>query len=278
MADLEPGAVAPAGNVAPVVAPDTTTNAPDTTADQNASPDGTQPDAKPVKDTFTQDELNKIVQKEKAQAYRKAEREAQQREERIRREVEQRVQQHQPPPQTQQPQGEPQPKDFKDYESYIRAVSQYEAKQAFATQRQQFDQQRQQDQRSQTEMQRATQVQKTLSSAAQKYDDFNEVVYSPDVPFTEPMAAAISKLKDGGEVAYFLGSNLDEARRISELDPVDQVWEIKAIEAKLTAAPSTTKTPPPIVPTAGPASVKKATFDLPWKEFVAQRKKEIARR
>jgi hypothetical protein len=271
MAEFEPGAAAPVADAAApqVVAPQATSD-PTPTAGQDA-----QETHKPVdpdaERTFTKKEVDHIAQKERATAYRRAEREAQQREERIRREVEERVARSQPQPT--QPTGEPKVGQFQDYESYIAALTDYKVEQRMQGVRQQTEAQRQ----AQSQREHAAQIQQKLSSAAAKYADFNEVALADDVPISQPMAAAISRLKDSGEVAYYLGSNIEEAHRISRLDPVDQVWEIKELERKLSAPPAVTKAPPPIVPTSGQSSVKKATFDLPWKEFVKQRRREEGR-
>lgn len=267
MAEFQPGADAPAVIDTPVAAPPATEQS-DSTAEQV---EVDTPDAKPER-TFTQTELNKIVQKEKAQESRRAEKMA---DARLRAEyAERQLSEYRQASQPKQPEGEPKPAQFQDYESYIAALTDYKFDQRMQGMQKQDEAQR----HANTQREQAAQIQQKLSSAQAKYADFNEVAMADDVPITEPMAAAIGRLKDGGEVAYYLGSNIDEARRISRLNPVDQVWEIKELERKLTALPSTTKTPPPIVPTTGPASVKKDTFELPWSEFVKQRKKEIARR
>ena len=266
MADFEPGQVTPDAPVAEtVVVPTLTTDAPDPTAGQEGE---ATPEAKPR--TFTQSDLDKIVQKEKAQAYRRAEREAQGREDRIRQEVEQRVARSQPT----QPTGEPRVSQFQDYENYIAALTDYKVEQRMQGVRQQTEQQ----QRFNSQREQATQFEAKLSNAAAKYADFHDVAFSEDVAITQPMAAAIARLKDPGEAAYYLGSNTDEAMRISRLDPVDQVWEIKALEAKLKSPPATTKTPPPIEPTTGRSHVAKKMSDMSQDEFIEYRRKRTARR
>jgi len=88
--------------------------------------------------------------------------------------------------------------------------------------------------------------------ARDKYDDFEQVAYNPKVPITEAMAATIKASgTNGPDVAYFLGQNLDEAKRISSLPVHLQSYEIGKIEARLAAAPPVKKTssaPAPITP------------------------------
>lgn len=272
MADIESGAATPIESDAPVVAQENATSETpiESTADQKTEFE-TKPEAKP-KDVFTQAELNKIVQREKAQAYRKAEREAQAREERIRQEVEQRLAKSQP--QTQRNDGAPHPSQFNDYESYIDALTEFKVEQRLQGVRQQSEQQ----QRAAMERERAAQVHAKLAPAATKYPDFYEVVMADDVPISEPMAAAITRLKDGGEVAYYLASNIDEATRISRLNPVDQVWEIREIENRLNRQQNATKAPPPIVPTSGRSNVGKSMSDMSTDEFFAYRQKRSRQR
>ena len=118
-----------------------------------------------------------------------------------------------------------------------------------------------------------------------KYDDFDQVARNPNVPITEVMAEAIYASDVGPEVAYYLGSNIKEAARISKLTPFMQAKEIGKIEAKLASDPPVKKTsnaPAPISPvtarstgskshdTTDPRSVKDMTTSQ-WIEAERQR-------
>ena len=84
-----------------------------------------------------------------------------------------------------------------------------------------------------------------------KYDDYDQVARNPNVPITEVMAEAIYASDVGPEVAYYLGSNVKEAARISKLSPFLQAKEIGKIEARLASDPPVKKTsnaPAPISP------------------------------
>lgn len=70
-----------------------------------------------------------------------------------------------------------------------------------------------------------------LDSASDKYDDFDEVVKDPSVPFTAAMKDAAILLPHHGpgsaaDVFYKLGKNKDELKRISSLHPLDQAREM----------------------------------------------------
>ena len=87
--------------------------------------------------------------------------------------------------------------------------------------------------------------------ARDKYDDFEQVAYNPNLPITSVMAETIQHSEIGPELAYYLGSNPKDADRISRLSPYLQAKEIGKIEAKLADNPpvkKTTSAPAPISP------------------------------
>ena len=88
-------------------------------------------------------------------------------------------------------------------------------------------------------------------AARDKYDDFEQVAYNPNVPITTVMAETIRASDIGPDVAYYLGSNPREADRISKLPPYLQAKELGKIEVKLADSPPVKKTssaPAPIAP------------------------------
>jgi hypothetical protein len=87
--------------------------------------------------------------------------------------------------------------------------------------------------------------------AREKYDDFEQVAYNPNLPITDVMAQSIQASDIGPEVAYHLGANPKEAERIARLSPILQAKEIGKLEAKLASDPPVKKTsnaPTPISP------------------------------
>ena len=92
--------------------------------------------------------------------------------------------------------------------------------------------------------------------AADKYDDFEEVVgkLSPDNPFTQAIMEA-----DAG-LAYYLAKHPKEVERLSELPTVSaRIRELGKLEAKLAAEPekpkAPSKAPAPIKPLSGAGNV-----------------------
>lgn len=88
-------------------------------------------------------------------------------------------------------------------------------------------------------------------AALEKYDDFQQVAYNPNLKITDVMATTIQASEIGPDVIYWLGSNPKEAARIASLPQVLQAKEIGKIEAKLETDPparKTTTAPAPISP------------------------------
>jgi len=125
--------------------------------------------------------------------------------------------------------------------------------------------------------------------ARNKYDDFEQVAYNPQLRVTDVMAETIKASDLGPDLAYWLGSNPKEAERISRLSPLLQAREIGKIEAKLGAEPpqkKTTSAPEPIRPvsaravnpgvidTTDPRSIKTMS-DSEW--IAAERQRQIAK-
>jgi hypothetical protein len=77
------------------------------------------------------------------------------------------------------------------------------------------------------------QVVKTQVEAARaRHDDYDQVV-TDQVPISPAMAEVLVASDHGAEVAYFLGSNPDEAARIALLSPARAGAELARIEAGL---------------------------------------------
>jgi len=94
-------------------------------------------------------------------------------------------------------------------------------------------------------------------AAREKYVDFEQVAYNPNLPITDVMAEIIRSSDAGPDLIYHLGQNPKEAARISKLPPFLQAKEIGAMEVKLASAPpvrKVTSATPPITPIAARTS------------------------
>jgi hypothetical protein len=188
------------------------------------------PEAQPVEQetpkTFSQEELDAIVSKRLAREQRKWEREQAQRQAEMQ--------------QRHQPSSDIAPEQFETYEAYAEALAEQKAQEILRRR----DAEQQQRALLDTYLERE-------ETARDKYDDFEQVAYNPELPVTEAMAKAIQASDIGPDVLYHLGANPKEASRISRLDPILQAKEIGRIEARLSAEPPVKKTsnaPAPIAP------------------------------
>ena len=91
------------------------------------------------------------------------------------------------------------------------------------------------------------------------------------------MAEAMVESKVGYRIAYFLGQNPAEARKISSMNEVRQAVEIGKIEAKLSTKPirPSTAPPPPHIPKGSATTTPgKPLSEKNFKEFAAQRREQ----
>jgi hypothetical protein len=110
-------------------------------------------------------------------------------------------------------------------------------------------------------------AQELVMSGSDKYEDFEEVVFAPNVQITPYMADAILNLDEPdmkAEVAYYLAKNQKEALQISRLAPSRQAAEIGKLEMKLSSKPEPQKkpssAPEPIAPVNAGRNVNDTTL------------------
>lgn len=96
----------------------------------------------------------------------------------------------------------------------------------------------------------ATTFQERAEKVAERYEDFEAVVFNPSTPISDPMAEFIAESDIGPELAYHLGKNPRKAAEIFSMSPVKAARELTRIEAELAAQPKATpsKAPEPISP------------------------------
>jgi hypothetical protein len=76
-------------------------------------------------------------------------------------------------------------------------------------------------------------LQDHLDNASSKYDDFEDVVRSPDAPFTDSMRDTALLLPNAADVLYKLGKAPDELKRISQLHPLEQAKEMIRLSVQM---------------------------------------------
>lgn len=203
----------------------------DTTAGgESAEQDTPQGDEPREPKTFTQEEYERAIQKERAKAER-----------RVRREMEARQQE------AQRPVHQPVFEDFNgDAAAFVEALTDWKAEQKLA--------QREQYQHQQTV--ESSYEERVEQARDAKYHDYDEVVGKPyeegGPAISDLMAEAIKLEVNGVDVAYHLGTNVKESIRIAKLPPLQQAIEIGKLAVKLAGqAPPTKKVssaPSPIRP------------------------------
>lgn len=91
-------------------------------------------------------------------------------------------------------------------------------------------------------------------AARSKFADYDQKVIegADSWPCSPQMAVAIRTSDAGGEIAYHLASNPDEARRIATLDPISQIRALGRLEGQLTAQSEAPPSPKPKTATDAP--------------------------
>lgn len=211
----------------------------------------------PAEKTFTQAELNEILEKKTAKLARQRDQERQKREH-----IEREVAKASIP----QDEGKPDISHFSDAEEYANAVADW--KLGLRDRQEQVAQQH-----------------KVASSFEQKASDFladfSEMdgvdmdKWSTQVQISDSMARAIVESDVGTKVAHHLYNHPEESRRIAGLSVERQAAEIGKLEARLSSAPQISKAPAPITPIGkGNATTSRRPEDMPMDEYIAYRKKQ----
>lgn len=166
----------------------------------------------------------------------------------------------------------PKEEDYEgDWEGYQIALGEYGAEKRFIEREYRANLEREQTEKAR----KAQSWQTSMQQGIDKYPDFLEVIQNPSAPLTMPIWEAIADSEVSHELAYYLGKNLQEARRISQLPERAMLREIGKIESKLTAPPPTqktkTKAPDPIKPAGGEALTPqpKKIEDMTEAEYIA---------
>jgi len=189
--------------------------------------------------TFTQKEVDEIAAKRAARAERKYERQLEQRI------AELQAERNAPPP----PKAEVAPtrEQFGTDEEWFRANVRHEAEKVAAETFAKLEASRTQQTQAQQEREVISKAGERMDAAMEKYPDFEEKVFNPNLKITPEMRYVLDRSEQGWDVAYYLANNPAEANRIASLDDKLAAKEIGKIEAKLDSkpAPKLTKAPPP---------------------------------
>lgn len=243
-----------------------------TPATQEVIAEGTQPTDKPAEKTFTQAELDEIVQKRVSKLERKAERQRIETETRAK--VMQEVQ-SKPEPEANKPKAE----DYTDYADYIEDLTDWKTDQKLNQARDKEIQEKN-NQRMQSETERTNERQRELiENGERKYDDFEDVVRNDKTNLSRAGYLTILESDISADIVYHLAKHQEEAKRIADLPAYAQAKEIGKLEDKLLAKQpvKVSNAPKPIEPIGGSTASSKTMEQMSPAEYTAYRIKQKPR-
>jgi len=126
-----------------------------------------------------------------------------------------------------------------DDEKYVDALTDWKVQEAIKSQAKLTAEQQKRAQQEQVYQDFESKRQSTLVQGVTAYDDFEEVaIENPDLTITPQMADIITDSEIGHEIAYYLGSNINESDAISKMHPLKQAAAIAKLEIKLASKPA----------------------------------------
>jgi hypothetical protein len=204
------------------------------------------------KKTFTQEEVNDMVQKRLLKEERK-----------VQRRVEQQMRE-----QAQQAaiQREPERTEFRDDEAYLKAQIEHLAEKRATEKLAEREAAKEAERRSESFIEKA-------EKASERYADFQEVVSNPSLNINTDMAEFISESEHGADVAYYLGKHPMKAAQIAQMSPIKAARELTRLEAEVSAKPvvKTSNAPAPIEPIGNRGSVQTSLANADFAEYKKMR-------
>lgn len=215
---------------------------------EGTAPEGEETKQVELAKTFTQEEVDALVQKRLL----KKEREVLRNVHREQAEIAQRARIEQ----------EPRREHFRDDDAYLEARLEQLAERKATEKISQIEKQREQEKSSEAFLERA-------EKAGEKYPDFQEVAGNPNLPINEGMAEFISDSDVGPDVAYYLGKHPSEAAKIANMSPIKAARELARIEAEVSSKPpvKTSNAPAPISPIGNRGSAQTNLADMSFSEY-----------
>ena len=237
-----------------------------------AVPEVTQTEEKPADKTFTQAELDEIVQKRITKLERKMERQ------RIEAETRAKVTQElqaKPEPSA----GKPRIEDYSDYSEYQEALTDWKVDEKLkAIENRKANETAANNEQAQAARAKERQLD-LIESGERKYDDFEDVVKSDKHTYSQAAYLAILESDISADIVYHLAKNQDEAERISKLPAYAQAKEIGKLEDRIAAKKpiKTSNAPKPIEPIGSGTASAKSIDQMTIAEYTAYRRAQGAR-
>lgn len=243
---------------------------------ENAEPAQAEPD-KPSDDnkadkTFTQAELDEIVQKRITKLERKMEKQ------RIEAETRARVMEEVSAPKVDVA-NKPKVEDYSDYADFIEDLTDWKTEQKLKSAETTKAQERER-QSQLSEQERTNERQRELiETGERKYDDFEEVVKADKTVLSRAGYLSILESDISADIVYHLAKHQEDAKRISELPAYAQAKEIGKLEDKLLAKTpvKASNAPKPIEPIGSGTASTKTIDEMSPEEYIKYRKKQNPR-
>jgi hypothetical protein len=130
-------------------------------------------------------------------------------------------------PTTVEPQGPPSLESFTDYTDYMKALADYQVKEAVKAVQAQ-------SQQATTQQDRQTKFKTAADEFKKTTPDFEAVITSPSFRQTAAVIEAIYYSTKGPQLAYYLAKNPDVTNRLNTLSPFEVALEVGRLEERLT--------------------------------------------
>lgn len=118
----------------------------------------------------------------------------------------------------------------------------------------------------------------SLDDASEKYADFDDVVRSSSVPFTQDMAEIMAISPNPGDFAYYLGSNPKEVQRLAKLPSLQMLKEMNKHMVSMANKNVMSKAPEPVKGVEPSLSKPGSSFKNLTYEQMKAAKREQSRR
>jgi hypothetical protein len=243
------------------------------TSQQNAT--GAESQEQQLEKTFTQAELDAIVQKRAAKEARKAEARYAALEAQIHE-----LKTPKAAPES-QPDKAPKREEFSSYEDFVEAralhVARAEAKKELEAFKNESKKEKESNTRAQAQREFEAKRDQVIAAGQKAFPDFdaavNDAVDDGLIPVSGPLYEAIMDSDMGEKLVYHLAKNPSEAERINKLGPLAQIRELGKLEDKLSAKKEPRETMEPIGGRTSTATGLRD--DLPMDAWIKQRNKQI---
>lgn len=143
--------------------------------------------------------------------------------------------------------GKPKPDAFETHAEYVEALTDWKTDQKFKERDQKAENTRLETERAK----QTTTYQEKAKAFLEKHPDFDEVV--EDLVVSPVVVGIIQTSENGPAIAYELGKNPDEAKRIAKLPPLQAALELGAIRSRIASKASGEKKTEPKRVSSAPA-------------------------